>query len=152
MILLLLLFFILLLISILILIYPSIYIYTFIFVCMFFLFYLYLYLHYIVFYSILIIFCYIILFYSMFYFTILIMRIECKLRTIVQYHIIQHSKIHSQRAWHSPFRLKTHCSDRENNSNAEAGALVASSLEHPLWHWRLGHNRASNPRFAGYQP
>ena len=81
------------------------------------------------------------------------MRIECRLRTIVYYHIIRHSRIQYQRGTSNwPLWLKTHCSTRTKNCHAEAVARVTSSLEHSLQTQPLEHNRVSNPRFAGYQP
>ena len=83
---------------------------------------------------------------------IYILRIECKLRTIVQYHITQHTKIHGQRVRQSPFWLKTHCSARIKNCHAEAATLVTSLPKYLPHNQVPGHNRTNNPRFSGYQP
>ena len=67
------------------------------YICIYTLLYTYIYIQYI--------YIHICIIYTLYIYTLYIhtMRIECKLRTIVQYHIIQHSKIHGQRVRQSPF-------------------------------------------------
>ena len=82
-----------------------------------------------------------------------ILRIECRLRTIVYPHIIWHSRIHCQGG----------TSNRPFGSRPTAVPEKSKAMRKPLFtchrHWRRLlqeptsiHSRSDNLRFAGYQP
>ena len=92
---------------------------------------------------------YIFIYIYIYTYTLWLLRIECRLRTIVYSHIIRHSRIQCQRGisnW--PLWLKSHCSTRTKNCHAEADARVTSSLEHLLQIQLPEHNRTGNLRFS----